>query len=133
MSKQQQNHIEAAEPQEQQPELSPPKPETSIVDTPATPLEDALTPEAPQSSDASAPSETERAEPVAATPGKKRARKRGRWVSAEEVMPRPSYWPIALAFALIVLLLGVMLHPLVIALGTLLTLGALVGWIFERR
>lgn len=133
MSKQQQNHIEAAEPQEQQAELSPTKPEPSIVDPPATPLENAPVSEAPPSSDASAPSETEQAEPVAATPGKKRARKRGRWVSAEEVMPRPSYWPIALAFALIVLLLGVMLHPLVIVFGALLTLGTLVGWIFERR
>src|SRR5689334_19276159 len=110
VSKQQQNRSKPAEQQEQLPLVVP---EPSPVDVPATPP--AASPAAEQSQvqqeDASPTSEAA----SAGSPGKKRARKRGRLVNAEEVMPRPSYWPIALAFALIVLLLGIMLHPLVIA------------------
>lgn len=67
--------------------------------------------------------------------GKKRgrARKRGRLVNAEDVMPRPSLWPIGLAFSLMFVLFGVLTGPVFIGIGVLLLVGCGVGWALERR
>lgn len=84
---------------------------------------------------------------------KKKSRKKGRWVSAEDVMPRPSPWPIALAGALAWSLISIAFRPLLINIGTalgldgfatyaypilllvglLLVIVVVVGWFTERR
>ncbi len=65
--------------------------------------------------------------------GKKRSKRKTKLVNAEEVMPRPSYWPIGLAVALVVLLLGFITHPAIFILGVILVIGAIIGWALERR
>ena len=63
----------------------------------------------------------------------KRGRKKGRLVNAEEVLPRPSYWPLSLATALIITLIGFVTHPVVIGVGALLIVICVIGWALERR
>jgi hypothetical protein len=112
-------------------------PEVLPDDAPVAEEEGTEQSQAPEQTDTSATSTSDASESgtteVASTAGKKRGRKRGRLVNAEDVMPRPSLWPIALAFSLVVLLLGIMLHPLVIVLGALMVLGSIIGWNLERR
>jgi cobalamin biosynthesis Mg chelatase CobN len=72
---------------------------------------------------------------AAATPRKKRRKK----ANAEEpfdeksASPRPSYWPIVLAFSLCVMFLGVAWHPIMIAVGVVLVITSFIGWSLERR
>ena len=63
----------------------------------------------------------------------KRAKKKAKQVTEEELLPRPSYWPLALAVALIVLLMGAITHPLILGLGVVLVAVAIIGWGIERR
>lgn len=72
------------------------------------------------------------AEETAAS-GKKRGKRKTKLVNEADVMPRPSYWPFALAVAMAVMLIGVMLHPAVFILGVILVIGAIIGWALERR
>lgn len=65
--------------------------------------------------------------------GKKRGKKKGRLVSVEEIMPKPSYWPLALAVSFIVLLMGIMISWIVIAIGAVLVIASVIGWSLERR
>lgn len=65
--------------------------------------------------------------------GRKRARPRGRLVNAEEVMPKPSLWPLALAFSIAVILFSVLTGPVVAVIGVILLVGSALGWILERR
>ena len=44
-----------------------------------------------------------------------------------------SYWPIALAFALVIVLIGVIVHPIVLGIGIVLAAAAVIGWGLERR
>ena len=44
-----------------------------------------------------------------------------------------SYWPIALAFALLIALIGVSVHPIVLGIGIVLAAAAVIGWGLERR
>lgn len=44
-----------------------------------------------------------------------------------------SYWPIALAFALLIALIGVLVHPIVLGIGIVLAAAAVIGWGLERR
>ncbi len=64
---------------------------------------------------------------------KKRRKGKAKWVSVEEISPKPSYWPLALTVSICVLLMGVMIHPIVIGLGVLLIIVSIVGWMLERR
>ena len=66
-------------------------------------------------------------------PQKKRKKRKAKWVSVDEVLPKPSYWPLALTVSLCVLLMGVMIHPIVIAVGAVLVIISIIGWILERR
>jgi len=69
-----------------------------------------------------------------AAPPEKRKRRRKRQVTEEEVsVPHSSYWPLALALALSVLLFGAVSHPVVLAIGVVLIIAAVVGWSLERR
>jgi hypothetical protein len=101
-------------------------------DIPATPLSD---PEASDSevSEPRLEQDAQGVEATAATPAKRRAKRKTRLVNVAEISPRPSYWPLALAFSLAVVLFGVVSSPIVIAFGVLLVIGTAIGWIFERR
>jgi hypothetical protein len=65
--------------------------------------------------------------------GRKRTRARGRLVSAEEVMPKPSFWPLLMAFSIAVILFSVLTGPVVAVIGAILLVGSALGWILERR
>jgi hypothetical protein len=62
-----------------------------------------------------------------------RRKRKARIVSEEEIMPRPSYWPFILTLALVILLIGVISHPIVLGLGAVLVIAAVIGWSLERR
>ncbi|GCE18091.1 hypothetical protein [Dictyobacter kobayashii] len=65
--------------------------------------------------------------------GRKRARGKGRLVNAEEVMPRPSLWPLGMAFSLAFVLFGVIAGPVVLGIGIVLLVVSGAGWALERR
>ncbi len=44
-----------------------------------------------------------------------------------------SYWPLALAIALFVILLGIITHPIVLGIGVVLAAVAAIGWGLERH
>jgi len=65
--------------------------------------------------------------------GKKLGKKKGRVVNVEEIMPKPSYWPLALAVSFVVLLIGIMISWIVIMIGAILLIVSVIGWSLERR
>jgi hypothetical protein len=67
-----------------------------------------------------------------ATPRKKR-KKKAEEVDVEKVSPRPSYWPIALAFSLCVMFLGLAYHPVILGIGAILVIASVIAWGLERR
>jgi hypothetical protein len=73
------------------------------------------------------------AQPSAEAPQKKRRKGKGKWVSIEEISPKPSYWPLALTVSLSVLLMGILIHPIMIGVGVLLAIASIMGWMLERR
>jgi Flp pilus assembly protein TadB len=88
------------------------------------------TPDTPQPETAQ---ETELPQSSLVVSGKKRKKKKGRLVSVEEIMPKPSYWPLALAVSFIVLLVGIMISWIVIVVGAVLVIVSVMGWSLERR
>ena len=64
---------------------------------------------------------------------KKRGKRKTRLVNVEEISPRPSYWPLALAFSLAIVLFGVIAGLLFVVIGVLLALVSVGGWVLERR
>ena len=70
---------------------------------------------------------------TAVTPRKKRRVKKERVLTEEELMPRPSYWPLALAFAVSILLLGAVTNLMILGTGTVLVIAVVIGWTLERR
>ena len=64
--------------------------------------------------------------------GKKRV-KRTRWVTEEELMPRPSLWPFALAVSVAIMLGGFVINPIVLGVGVILVIASIIGWNLERR
>ncbi|HUY97697.1 MAG TPA: cytochrome c oxidase subunit 4 [Verrucomicrobiae bacterium] len=48
-------------------------------------------------------------------------------------LPPPSYWPIALAVGIAMALIGVITDYIVVAIGLLVTLVSLAGWIRDAR
>jgi Mg2+/citrate symporter len=65
-----------------------------------------------------------------------RAAKKGRVSKAEQEQapgPQKSYWPLGLAVALIILLIGLISNPVVFGIGVVLSVAAVVGWGLERR
>jgi Mg2+/citrate symporter len=47
--------------------------------------------------------------------------------------PQKSYWPLGLAVALIILLIGLISNPVVFGIGVVLCVAAVIGWGLERR
>ena len=52
---------------------------------------------------------------------------------SEEILPKPSYWPLALAVSFVVLLMGIMISWIVIVMGAILLIASVMGWSLERR
>jgi hypothetical protein len=44
-----------------------------------------------------------------------------------------SYWPLALAIGLFIILMGVITHPIVLGIGVVIAVVAAIGWGLERR
>ena len=51
----------------------------------------------------------------------------------QAISPQQSIWPFVLAIALVVLLLGFIIHPIVLGIGVVLVAAAIIGWGLERR
>ena len=47
--------------------------------------------------------------------------------------PHMSYWPFALALALMIAFLGVVIHPILLGIGVVLIALAVIGWGLERH
>jgi Flp pilus assembly protein TadB len=47
--------------------------------------------------------------------------------------PQKSYWPFALAVALMIAFVGVVVHPILLGIGVVLTALAVIGWGLERH
>jgi len=86
----------------------------------------------------------EGAEPVAtATPAPEPKRERepqpkpalrpGWTVPHPEELPKPTFWPASLAFAVTFLLWGVVTSPIITAVGGILLVVSLAGWIGDIR
>ena len=69
------------------------------------------------------------------TPVRKKRRKRYRevLVDASEVMPRPSIWPLFLAFSIAVLLFGLIWNAIILFIGVALIIVSIIGWSLEKR
>ena len=69
------------------------------------------------------------------TPARKKRRKRYRevLVDASEVMPRPSIWPLVLAFSIAVLLFGLIWNAIILFIGVALIIVSIIGWSLEKR
>jgi cytochrome c oxidase subunit IV len=73
-------------------------------------------------------------EPTVSPPKKKRVVKRVPKIDEEAISPRQSYWPLALALALVVMLMGAVTNSIsILAIGVVLVCIAILGWSFERR
>ncbi len=77
------------------------------------------------------------AEGTAATsaeaPVKRRVRKRGKLVNAEDVLPRPSIWPLVFASGLALLCFGFISLPFIMVIGGVLLIVSVFGLALERR
>lgn len=101
-------------------------------DIPVTPLP-ATTAATPEVEETQKAQEEEQASiDATTTPAKKRKRKT-RLVNVEEISPRPSYWPVALAFSLAIVLFGVIAGLVFVVIGVLLAFVSVGGWVLERR
>lgn len=54
-------------------------------------------------------------------------------VREQKLAPKPSFWPIALAFALAVVMIGFILHPIILFCGIAFTIITIIGWILEKH
>jgi hypothetical protein len=72
---------------------------------------------------------------VEAPTGRRRKKrvKRTRLVTEEELMPRPSLWPFALAVSVAIMLGGFVINPIVLGIGVILVIASIIGWNLERR
>jgi hypothetical protein len=48
-------------------------------------------------------------------------------------LPRPSYWPIVMAFGFFLLAIGIIYSLLISAAGILIVLVAMIAWVIENR
>ena len=97
------------------------------------PVEDNALSSAPDTPQPETAQETEPPQSTLVGSGKKRGKKKGRLVSVEEIMPKPSYWPLALAVSFIILLVGIIISWIVIVVGAVLVIVSVIGWSLERR
>jgi hypothetical protein len=62
-----------------------------------------------------------------------KGRRPGWTVPHPEVLPRPTFWPAGLAFAVTFMLWGIVTSPIITAVGALLLVVSLSGWIGDIR
>ena len=63
-----------------------------------------------------------------------RAEPPGEWsVPRPALIPRPTYWPAAMAFGITLLLWGIISSPVMLGMGGLMFVVSLKGWIGEMR
>lgn len=89
--------------------------------------------EAEEGSQADIDQSIESTEQTARPRGKKRARRKTKLVNVEEILPRPSLWPLGLAVSVAITLFGIIAGPIVCAIGVILVIVSIVGWALERR
>ncbi len=65
-------------------------------------------------------------------PGKKRVKK-VRQPTEAELMPRPSIWPLILAFSIAVMLGGFAFNLIILGVGVIMVIASVIGWNLERR
>ena len=72
---------------------------------------------------------------VPAASGKKRKKRRfrERLVYESEISPKPSMWPLALAFAVSLLLFGLIYNVYFLVIGAVLVIACVMGWVLERQ
>jgi hypothetical protein len=63
---------------------------------------------------------------------KKRVKK-VRQVTEEELMPRPSLWPLVLALSVAVALGGFAFNLIILGVGVIMVIVSIIGWSLERR
>lgn len=51
----------------------------------------------------------------------------------EEHLPSPSFWPILLAFGMVLIAIGVIFSLVISVIGVALLLASMVGWMLENR
>ncbi|HEU0002075.1 MAG TPA: cytochrome c oxidase subunit 4 [Ktedonobacteraceae bacterium] len=65
---------------------------------------------------------------------RKKLPKRDRLTSeqmAQAVDAKKSYWPFALSFAILIVMIGIVTHPIVLGIGIVLIIVAIIGWGLE--
>jgi hypothetical protein len=77
--------------------------------------------------------DAEAAATAAPGPAAKRALRPGWTVPHPEVLPKPTFWPAALAFAITFLLWGIVTSPIITVVGGILFGVSLAGWIGDIR
>ena len=72
---------------------------------------------------------------VPASSGKKRKKRkfRERLVYESEISPKPSIWPLALAFSVALLLFGLIYNVYFLIIGAILVIVCTMGWVLERQ
>ena len=71
--------------------------------------------------------------PVASGKKRKKRKFRERLVYESEISPKPSVWPLALAFAISLLLFGLIYNVYFLVIGTVLVIVCVMGWVLERQ
>lgn len=72
-------------------------------------------------------------EPIKERPSKAAKAAKAAREQAFAVHSYASYWPIALAVAMLIVFIGIIIHPIVLGVGVVLTAAAMIGWGLERR
>jgi Cytochrome c oxidase subunit IV len=69
--------------------------------------------------------------------GKKRPKQQRQRAASSEVLEQTltsqqSVWPLALALAMVVVLIGVIVHPIILGIGVVLVAVTIIGWGLQR-
>ena len=71
--------------------------------------------------------------PVGSGKKRKKRRFRERLVYESEISPKPSIWPLALAFSVALLLFGLIYNVYFLVIGVVLVIVCITGWVLERQ
>ncbi len=71
--------------------------------------------------------------PAASGKPRKKRKFRERIVYESEISPKPSVWPLALAFAIALLLFGLIYNVYFLVIGAILVVVCIIGWVSERQ
>ncbi len=71
--------------------------------------------------------------PAASGKPRKKRKFRERIVYESEISPKPSIWPLALAFSVALLLFGLIYNVYFLVIGAILVVACIIGWVSERQ